>query len=218
MQTSGDADGQSSATDRERIDGLVASLAEAETQLLTLEQMRAQQQVNESANVEQIKSLEAANQTLRQQQQQLNDELAAAQAEQSRLAAAVEESQQAANALDDELGAQDQALLQSQQDAAALNARYEQLLNEKSTLAGLNATQRAELERVRAALEQAQGDVARLTNARGIYTVKEGDSLSIIAAFFYANGNLWPRIMEANHFLIGDDPDLIYPQIMLVVP
>ena len=52
----------------------------------------------------------------------------------------------------------------------------------------------------------------------GIYTVQEGDSLSKIAVFFYRNGHLWTRIVKANHHLIGDDPDLIFAKMVLIIP
>ncbi len=106
----------------------------------------------------------------------------------------------------------------TQSMAAELNTRYEKLLTEKATLNHLNEAQLTEIERIRVALEDAQRDVARLTNAHGIYTIKEGDSLSTVAAVFYANGNYWPRIAEANRFLIGDNPDLIFAGMVLIIP
>ena len=106
----------------------------------------------------------------------------------------------------------------AQSMAADLNTRYEKLLTEKATLNHLNEAQLTKIERIRVALEDAQRDVARLTNAHGIYTIKEGDSLSTVAAFFYANGNYWPRIAEANRFLIGDNPDLIFAGMVLIIP
>ncbi|MFH9677512.1 transglycosylase family protein [Streptomyces sp. NPDC017405] len=42
----------------------------------------------------------------------------------------------------------------------------------------------------------------------GGYTVREGDTLSIIAA---RHGTTWERIYAANKAVIGDDPDLIVP-------
>ena len=106
----------------------------------------------------------------------------------------------------------------AQSMAADLNKRYEKLLTEKAKLNHLNEARLTEIERIRVALEDAQRDVARLTNAHGIYTIKEGDSLSTVAAFFYANGNYWPRIAEANRFLIGDNPDLIFAGMVLIIP
>ena len=102
--------------------------------------------------------------------------------------------------LRDDLSSTAGTLERAQARGAELSSRYEKLLSEKAKLSGLNESQLAEIERIRTTLEQAQGEVARLTNARGIYTVKPGDSLSLIAAFFYDNGNYWPRILEANQF------------------
>jgi resuscitation-promoting factor RpfA len=44
--------------------------------------------------------------------------------------------------------------------------------------------------------------------SRGDYTVREGDTLSAIAA---RHGTTWQRIYAANKKVIGDDPDLIVP-------
>jgi hypothetical protein len=43
---------------------------------------------------------------------------------------------------------------------------------------------------------------------RGDYTVREGDTLSLIAA---RQGTTWQRIYAANKKVIGDDPNLIVP-------
>ncbi|MFF5440178.1 transglycosylase family protein [Streptomyces achromogenes] len=44
--------------------------------------------------------------------------------------------------------------------------------------------------------------------SRGDYTVREGDTLSTIAA---RHGTTWQRIYAANRAVIGDDPDMIVP-------
>ncbi|GAA3134147.1 resuscitation-promoting factor protein RpfA [Streptomyces rameus] len=44
--------------------------------------------------------------------------------------------------------------------------------------------------------------------SRGDYTVREGDTLSTIAA---RHGTTWQRVYAANEAVIGDDPDLIVP-------
>ncbi|WP_031162375.1 transglycosylase family protein [Streptomyces durhamensis] len=44
--------------------------------------------------------------------------------------------------------------------------------------------------------------------SRGDYTVREGDTLSAIAA---RHGTTWQRVYTANKKVIGDDPDLIVP-------
>ncbi|MEU7426733.1 transglycosylase family protein [Streptomyces sp. NPDC040750] len=44
--------------------------------------------------------------------------------------------------------------------------------------------------------------------SRGDYTVREGDTLSVIAA---RHGTTWQRIYAANQAVIGGDPDLIVP-------
>ncbi|MFJ5178358.1 transglycosylase family protein [Streptomyces griseoviridis] len=44
--------------------------------------------------------------------------------------------------------------------------------------------------------------------SRGDYTVREGDTLSVIAE---RNGTTWQRLYSANQAVIGGDPDLIVP-------
>lgn len=109
--------------------------------------------------------------------------------------------------------------LETAQDLASdLTLKYETLLQETRELDEVGDDQQAQLQTIRQSLENAQNEVARLTGARGIYTVQPADSLSSIASFFYRNGNRWPDIANANRFLISDNPDLIYPGMVLVVP
>ena len=49
------------------------------------------------------------------------------------------------------------------------------------------------------------------------YVIKSGDTLSGIAAKFYGNGSLYPRIFEANREVIKN-PDLIYPGQKIRIP
>ncbi|MBR8640919.1 LysM peptidoglycan-binding domain-containing protein [Streptomyces tuirus] len=48
--------------------------------------------------------------------------------------------------------------------------------------------------------------------SRGDYTVREGDTLSGIAA---RHGTTWQRLHTANKAVIGDDPDMIVPGLRL---
>ena len=52
------------------------------------------------------------------------------------------------------------------------------------------------------------------------YTVKDGDSLSKIARFFYGSGTelFWSKIYEANRNIIGGNPNLIRPGQQLTIP
>ncbi|MEU2286337.1 transglycosylase family protein [Streptomyces sp. NPDC013178] len=50
------------------------------------------------------------------------------------------------------------------------------------------------------------------SGSRGDYTVREGDTLSTIAA---RNGTTWQRIYSANKAAIGGNPDLIMPGLRL---
>lgn len=49
------------------------------------------------------------------------------------------------------------------------------------------------------------------------YTVKRGDTLSAIAQDHYGRASAWRRIFDANRDQI-DDPDLIRPGQVLVIP
>jgi nucleoid-associated protein YgaU len=66
-------------------------------------------------------------------------------------------------------------------------------------------------------LADAQLLVARLTDAQGLITVRQGHSLSSIAAFFYRNRNRWRDILQSNEHVI-DNPDRLAPGLVLVLP
>ncbi|MEU5536689.1 transglycosylase family protein [Streptomyces sp. NPDC020362] len=61
--------------------------------------------------------------------------------------------------------------------------------------------------------ERAAGHTDR-SASRGDYTVREGDTLSAIAA---RHGTTWQRVYAANKKVIGDDPNLIVPGQRLVL-
>jgi len=149
-------------------------------------------------------------QGLRGQNAALAEKLAAAEAKAQKASAAHESATR-------ELSATAKTLEDAKARSAELNRAYEALLQEKSQLAASSQTRQAELARIKTAFEQAQSVVARLTGARGIYTVQDGDSLSKIAAFFYHRAARWPDILRANSHLI-DKPDLIYPKQVLIIP
>lgn len=48
--------------------------------------------------------------------------------------------------------------------------------------------------------------------------VQQGDSLSRIAEDNLGDANQWPSLYEANRDVVGDDPDVIYPGQVLVLP
>ena len=50
------------------------------------------------------------------------------------------------------------------------------------------------------------------------YTVQPGDSLFGIAQQACGDGNLWPRIYEANRQTIGDNPNFLQPGEVLYIP
>ena len=50
------------------------------------------------------------------------------------------------------------------------------------------------------------------------YTVKEGDTLSVIAKKIYGDESDYQKIYDANKDLIGPNPDLIKPGQELTIP
>ncbi len=109
-------------------------------------------------------------------------------------------------------------LTNARASASELNRTYERLLNEAKDLPSLSEAQQAQLESAQVALREAQQTVAKLSNARGIHTVLPGDSLSAIAAKFYGEGNTWPKVLEANQHLLGDNANVVYEGMVLVIP
>lgn len=51
-----------------------------------------------------------------------------------------------------------------------------------------------------------------------VYVVRSGDTLSAIALRAYGNANLWPTIYNANRAVIGENPNLIFPNQSLNIP
>ncbi|NLG27257.1 MAG: LysM peptidoglycan-binding domain-containing protein, partial [Chloroflexi bacterium] len=62
------------------------------------------------------------------------------------------------------------------------------------------------------------GVAATVAKAKRTYTVKGGDSLSVIAKSELGSGARWPGIYELNKQLIGNNPDLIHPGQVLEIP
>jgi chromosome segregation ATPase len=103
-------------------------------------------------------------------------------------------------------------------NASELNGNYEAILSQTRGLSTLTPEQQNQLEETRVAFVEAQREVARLTGARGIHTVVSGENLSVIADSFYDQGSEWPRLLEANRHLLGNNPSVLYEGIVLVIP
>ncbi|MBI1358071.1 MAG: LysM peptidoglycan-binding domain-containing protein [Acidobacteria bacterium] len=56
------------------------------------------------------------------------------------------------------------------------------------------------------------------TEARALHIVKPGESLSLIALKYYGSFNRWGDIYQANLSTIGSNPNLIQPNMELVIP
>ncbi|MFM7567947.1 MAG: LysM peptidoglycan-binding domain-containing protein [Betaproteobacteria bacterium] len=90
-------------------------------------------------------------------------------------------------------------------------------IGEQSNLRRSTDAQRSEIASISAALADAQAKVARLTGARGIYTLQDGDSLSSFSLLFHRNAYRWPAIAQANKHLVNH-PDRIFPAMVLIIP
>lgn len=51
-----------------------------------------------------------------------------------------------------------------------------------------------------------------------LYTVRSGDSLSLIAQRYYGRTDLWTKLYDANKGVVGGNPNLIIPGQVLTVP
>jgi len=76
---------------------------------------------------------------------------------------------------------------------------------------------KAALRNATTVLQQAQYDVAVAIDARGVYRMREEDTLGMVSGRFYGAGNKWPAIYEANQHVLAN-PDRMYPGMTLVVP
>ncbi|KAB7766815.1 LysM peptidoglycan-binding domain-containing protein [Xanthomonas maliensis] len=72
--------------------------------------------------------------------------------------------------------------------------------------------QSPEFSNVRSSVES----TAQIVGEQSV-TVQPGDSLSLIAKRHYGDGNLWPRLFEANRATLKD-PDLLQPGQVLRLP
>jgi len=59
--------------------------------------------------------------------------------------------------------------------------------------------------------------LAAAMGAGSVYQLRPEDTLALLAARFYGNGNRWPKIYEANRHVL-DNPDLLLPGVTLVLP
>lgn len=195
--------GETNAARKSEIDRLTTALAEREAARVKASGVVSERERAVATFEDRNRALAAENETMRKKLASMGEKMEATAAERAALAG--------------KLDTTGQSLQQARARAADLNKSYETLLAEKTTLAERAAARRSEIEITKKAFEEAQAEVARLTGARGIYTVQNGDSLSTIAAFFYRNGLRWPDIFKENSFLVSR-PDLIYPRQVLIIP
>ncbi|MDP3724080.1 MAG: LysM peptidoglycan-binding domain-containing protein [bacterium] len=72
-------------------------------------------------------------------------------------------------------------------------------------------SQPIDLEKVRQEFEAAK--------PKGVeYVVGEGDSLSLLAEKYYGDMMAWEKIYNANKDSVGDDPNLLYVGVKLLIP
>ncbi|SEH05901.1 LysM peptidoglycan-binding domain-containing protein [Candidatus Venteria ishoeyi] len=95
------------------------------------------------------------------------------------------------------------------QKAASTVKHYVQLRRQKQD----KSVQQAALQR----LEQEQQQLAKLTRAKAIHTVRRGESLSALANKYYRNSLRWQDIYQANQHVLGN-PDGLEAGYVLVIP
>jgi len=147
----------------------------------------------------------------------LGDELRLQQEQIDKLQSRLTSTQAQEQDLSETLKQTESNLNQARLKASQLNTTYDQMLRERNQLLSRDFDKDNKITDMRIELETAQREVARLSGARGIYTIQQQDNLSSIARFFYHNGNLWQKIFEANSFILKD-PDLIYRGMVLIIP
>ena len=205
------------ASARQTLDEARAHAAKLNTAHEQLQKKHSELEATDAARQAELKQLQQLQEAAQQRLQALNAEKEAFTQKVAQARDQVTTSAAAGASLSRELSTTRQTLDQARARSAELNRSYEQLLKNHSRLTVTDAALQAELARTKTAFEEAQTEVARLTGARGIYTVQNGDSLSSIAAYFYRNGNRWPDIHKGNDFLTGN-PDLIYAGQVLIIP
>jgi nucleoid-associated protein YgaU len=70
-------------------------------------------------------------------------------------------------------------------------------------------------DRDRLFMEQTR--LAQLMSAKGVYTVRQNDTLSQISRIFNGNPSTWPEIFGANRHLL-EQADTVLPGLVLVIP
>ncbi len=106
----------------------------------------------------------------------------------------------------------------SNDDADALRRALEQALRENISLRADLEAARAEIDRIRGGADRplALVPTAPIPASR-THTVREGETLGILAARYYGTVNLYNRIFDANRGILSN-PNLIYPGQQLVIP
>ncbi len=191
-----------------RVEELEAQLAEAQALAEELERLQAERD-----------RLQAALEEARSQAgraPELAAQLEALQAEHARVQAALEEAQARLAALEGTASRASRSL-EAVADELELALNLARALLSAYPLPPGETVASAEAGVLEAQLLAAQRIADKLANARGLYTVQTGDSLSSIAAFFYRDATRWTDILEANRDVL-EDPDRLEPGMVLVIP
>jgi chromosome segregation ATPase len=101
--------------------------------------------------------------------------------------------------------------------SAALTNAYNAMYTDKTAHVPADPSVLAERNKFSDDLFAEQSLLARLIEARGLYTVRPRDSLSRIAYRVYGAGDRWQDIFKTNQHLLHDPDDLV-PGLVLVIP
>jgi len=93
----------------------------------------------------------------------------------------------------------------------------EETIKAQQLLAEPGTSDQAALEEARTLIRRNQFLLGYAEGARGVYLTKPGDSLSLVSAYFYAEGKYWKDILQANQHLL-ENPDQLESGMTLIIP
>ena len=189
-------------------------LNSTQTQLQQAQNTFKTTQTNLQNKDQQLTEAQAQLQTAQQQNSALNQQVTSLSNERKTLA---QQLSAATGASPDQLAKPtDVQLKDARARAATLSKQLAEFLVVSPSISELSDAQRNTYNSLRQNLKRTQENVARLTGAQATYTVRSGDSLSVIALNFYGDGNRWPDLLAANSYL--ENAKYPYVGMVLVIP
>ena len=182
-------------------------LAESKSELATAKQALADAESERDASQREVVGLQGDVARLSGE----NDKLVATVSE---LSTSLSDREQRIDSLQQLLPAGEGGSITTDQARKEASEAQQLLMRSAMPAANVDATT---AEDARALVRRNQFLVGYAMGARGIYLTKPGDSLSLVSAYFYGEGNKWKDIMQANQHLITN-PDRVRAGIPLIIP